>query len=58
MFALDLRRCPHCVRALTAFQLDEPKGKALRAPVLICDRCDGAPIEDEPLYLPRVWPVP
>ena len=57
MFALDLNRCRHCVGRLTAFQLDEPAGKALKAPVFICDRCDGAPIEDEPLYPPRVWPL-
>ena len=55
MFAIDLNRCPHCVRALTAFQLDEPLGTALKAPVLICDRCDGAPIEDEPLFPPTSW---
>jgi hypothetical protein len=55
MRALDLNRCPHCVRALTAFQLDEPVGTALKAPVLICDRCDGAPIEDEPLFPPSSW---
>ncbi len=55
MFALDLKRCPHCIGRLTAFQLDEPAGKALGSPVVICDRCDGVPIEDEPLFPPHGW---
>jgi hypothetical protein len=58
MGAMDIRRCPHCVRRLAALTLDELDGFVARGPAVICHRCDSRePADEAPLFVPHDWDV-
>ena len=54
MTEIERRRCRHCVGPLSAVELDDPDFVE-RGPVVVCDRCDRGPAEDDPLVLPSDW---
>jgi hypothetical protein len=55
MYALEPKRCPHCIGGLAAVQLDHAEEFDLRGPVVVCARCDSAPHADERLHVPDDW---
>jgi hypothetical protein len=55
MGAIELKRCPHCMRTLTPLQIDEREEFARSGPALVCARCDTDPPLEELLLLPDAW---
>jgi hypothetical protein len=55
MYALERKRCPHCVGGLAAVPLDHADEFAVRGPVVVCERCDSAPHAAESVHLPDDW---
>jgi hypothetical protein len=58
MGAIDIKRCPHCVRRLAALTLDQVDGFDAPGPAVICHRCDSSePAGEAPLFVPHDWDV-
>jgi hypothetical protein len=55
MYALDLKRCPHCAAALDARTVDETHAADPSSRVFVCRRCDGAPPAEQADFVPRSW---
>jgi hypothetical protein len=53
MYALDLKRCPHCAAGLASLAVEDDP-----APVLVCRRCDGPPHWERAIFVPRSWSEP
>jgi uncharacterized protein YbaR (Trm112 family) len=58
MYALDLKRCPHCAAALDSLTVDETRAADASARVMVCRRCDAAPRWDQAEFVPRAWSDP
>jgi hypothetical protein len=56
MGAMDIRRCPHCVRRLRVLTLEEVDGFSVPEPAVICRACDSSePADQAPLFVPHDW---
>ena len=55
MYEIAPKRCTHCVSVVATVQLDHAEEFGVRAPVVICGRCDTVPGADETLHVPADW---
>jgi hypothetical protein len=55
VYAIDRKRCPHCVGGLVTVQLDHVDEFDARGPLVFCERCDSPPRAGEPLHVPSDW---
>jgi hypothetical protein len=58
MYALDLKRCPHCAATLDSMAVDGTHAPDPSSRVIVCRRCDGAPRSDQAEFVPRGWSDP
>jgi hypothetical protein len=56
MGAMDIRRCPHCVRKLWVLTLEDVADFSAPEPAVICRACDSSePADQAPLFVPHDW---
>jgi hypothetical protein len=58
MYALDLKRCPHCAATLDSVAMSDTHPADPDGRVIVCRRCDGAPHWDQAAFVPRSWSDP
>jgi hypothetical protein len=55
MYALEPKRCPHCVGVVATVSLDHAEEFRVRGPAVVCERCDSTPGNGETMHLPDHW---
>jgi hypothetical protein len=57
MFALETKRCVHCIRWLVAVPLDHLPEFEDPGPLLVCEWCDGIPPPNDVQWpgVPEEW---
>jgi uncharacterized protein with PIN domain len=58
VYALDLKRCPHCAAALDSLTVDQAREAEAAARIAVCRRCDGVPRWEQAEFVPRAWSDP
>jgi hypothetical protein len=58
VYAIDIKRCPHCISGLDALPVEHADGFAAPGPAVVCRRCDDAPAGEQTLFalfVPSSW---